>query len=74
MTAIATEFAAIRALRADDLGTVVAIDAAAEGRPRRRYIERRLQAAVREPALHAQLAAVDERGLAGYILARLLEG
>lgn len=74
MTAVATESAAIRALRADDLGAVVAIDAAAEGRPRRRYIERRLQAAVREPALHAQLAAVDERGLAGYILARLLEG
>ena len=26
------------------------------------------------PALHAQFAAVDERGLAGYILARMLEG
>ena len=28
----------------------------------------------REPALHAQFAAVDERGIAGYLLARVLEG
>lgn len=75
MTATAAaEQLTIRALRPDDLAAVVAIDAAIEGRSRRRYIERRLQAAVREPALHGQLAAVDERGVAGYILARVLEG
>jgi ribosomal protein S18 acetylase RimI-like enzyme len=45
-----------------------------EGRSRRGYIERRLQAARRDPALHAQFAAVDERGIAGYLLARVLEG
>ena len=66
--------AAIRALRPEDLPAVVAIDAVHEGRSRSAYIERRLHAALREPALHAQLAATDERGLAGFILARVLEG
>lgn len=64
----------IRALARDDLPAVVAIDAALEGRSRRNYVERRLAAALREPKLHAQFAACDERGLAGYILARVLEG
>jgi ribosomal protein S18 acetylase RimI-like enzyme len=64
----------VRALAPADLGGVVAIDAAIEGRSRRGYIERRLQAARREPGLHAQLAAVDGRGIAGYLLARVLEG
>ncbi|MCM2252845.1 MAG: GNAT family N-acetyltransferase [Ramlibacter sp.] len=64
----------IRALTRDDLPAVVAIDAAIEGRWRRNYIERRLASALREPALHAQFAACDAKGLAGYILARVLEG
>jgi len=64
----------IRALAREDLPAVVAIDAALEGRSRRAYVERRLAAALREPKLHAQFAACDERGLAGYILARVLEG
>lgn len=64
----------IRALAREDLPAVVAIDAALEGRSRRDYVERRLAAALREPKLHAQFAACDERGLAGYILARVLEG
>ena len=58
----------------EDLDAVVAIDAAIEGRPRRTYFERRLAAAVRAPKLHAQFAATDADGLAGYILARVLEG
>src|SRR5262245_33510313 len=65
---------AIRALGVDDLGAVVAIDAEQQGRPRRAYIERRLQSALREPTLHAQFAAVDERGLAGFMLGRVVEG
>ena len=65
---------AIRALKPADLPDVVAIDAAIAARPRRSYIERRLAAAVREPALHVQLAATDDAGLAGYMLARVLEG
>lgn len=64
----------IRPLAPDDLALVVAIDAALEGRPRRAYVERRLASALREPALHAQFALCDEGGLAGYILARVLEG
>lgn len=64
----------IRALTRGDLPAVVAIDAALEGRPRKDYVQRRLAAAVREPALHAQFAAVDADGLAGYILARVLQG
>ncbi|MCM5569038.1 GNAT family N-acetyltransferase [Burkholderiaceae bacterium FT117] len=61
-------------LAGDDLEDVVAIDAAWEGRSRRLYFERRLAAALREPGLHAQFAVRDARGLAGYVLARVLEG
>jgi ribosomal protein S18 acetylase RimI-like enzyme len=64
----------IRALAREDLASVVAIDAAIEGRWRRNYVERRLAAALREPALHAQFAACDGQGLVGYILARVLQG
>jgi len=64
----------IRALNKDDLNAVVAIDAAIEGHSRRGYIERRLAAALRQPALHFQLAATDAAGLAGYLLARILVG
>lgn len=64
----------IRALTRDDLPPVVAIDAAIEGHSRRAYVERRLAAALREPALHAQFAACDAEGLAGYLLARVLQG
>jgi predicted N-acetyltransferase YhbS len=64
----------LRPLARLDLDAVVAIDAALEGRPRRAYFERRLRAALNEPALHAQFAASDAKGLAGYILARVLEG
>jgi len=64
----------IRPLTRNDLAEVVAIDAAIEGRWRRNYVERRLAAALRQPALHAQFAACDSKGLAGFILARVLEG
>ena len=64
----------IRPLTRNDLAEVVAIDAAIEGRWRRNYVERRLAAALRQPALHAQFAATDSKGLAGFILARVLEG
>ena len=74
MEAFVKEKIAIRALARDDLAAVVAIDAALEGRSRRLYFERRLAAALREPKLHVQFAAIDGRGLAGYILARVLEG
>lgn len=74
MTETITPSLTIRALARGDLDAVVAIDAAIEGRPRRAYVERRLAAALREPALHAQFAACSEDRLDGYILARVLEG
>ena len=55
----------IRALARGDLDAVVAIDAAIEGRSRRTYFERRLDAALREPTLHAQFAAIDGEGPRG---------
>ena len=64
----------IRALNAQDLDAVVAIDAAVEGRSRRNYLQRRLDAARAQPALHVQLAAVDAAGLAGCMLARRTSG
>jgi ribosomal protein S18 acetylase RimI-like enzyme len=64
----------IRPLARADLPAVIAIDASIEGRSRRNYVERRLAAALREPALHAQFAVCDGEGLVGYILARVLVG
>ena len=64
----------LRPLAAEDVHAVVAIDATSEGRTRHDYFERRLAAARREPDLHAQFAADDGQGLAGFILARVLVG
>jgi ribosomal protein S18 acetylase RimI-like enzyme len=75
MTASVLEHIAIRPLQSGDLETVVSIDQAIEGRPRRNYLQRRLEAALREPARHVQFAATDAGGtLVGYLLARLLDG
>jgi len=65
-----TAAAAIRALTQPDLDAVVAIDAATEGRVRRAYFQRRVTAALKQPELHVQLAAVEGKELVGYILAR----
>jgi ribosomal protein S18 acetylase RimI-like enzyme len=64
----------VRPLAAADLDAVVAIDAALTGRTRRAYFERRLNAALRQPKLHLQFAAQSGGKLAGYALARVLEG
>jgi ribosomal protein S18 acetylase RimI-like enzyme len=74
MEQAATSAVSVRPLARSDLDAVVVIDAAIERRPRRAYIERRLAAALREPALHAQFGAVDGRSIVGYILARRLAG
>jgi ribosomal protein S18 acetylase RimI-like enzyme len=70
----ATQAPALRALTQQDLDPVVAIDAEIEGRSRRAYFQRRLDAAIRQPTQHVQLAAFDGQGLAGYILARQTSG
>lgn len=74
MEAITLQRVEIRALQRQDLDAVVAIDAEGSKRTRRAYFVRRLDAALREPRLHVQFAATDERGLAGFVLARVLEG
>ncbi|MDP3084853.1 MAG: GNAT family N-acetyltransferase [Rubrivivax sp.] len=73
MEALATPPLTLRALTPDDLPEVIAIDAVIEGRSRAAYVERRLAAARRDPALHAQFAACDGERLAGHMLARVLE-
>jgi ribosomal protein S18 acetylase RimI-like enzyme len=74
MEAIALQRVSVRPLLREDLAAVVAIDAASNGSPRRAYFIRRLEAALREPKLHAQFAATDDKGLAGFILARVTMG
>jgi GNAT superfamily N-acetyltransferase len=64
----------LRWLVAQDIDAVVEIDAQITGRSRRAYFERRLQAALRTPALHIQFAAEENGVLEGYVLARRLEG
>ncbi len=64
----------LRRLAAQDLDAVVEIDAQITGRSRRSYFERRLQAALRAPALHTQFAAEEDGAVKGYVLARKLEG
>lgn len=64
----------LRRLVRTDLGDVTAIDAASVGRSRRDYMERRLEAALREPSLHLQFAVERAGRLVGYLLARKLEG
>lgn len=63
-----------RPLAAGDLDTVVAIDAALNGRARHAYHERRLAAAKRSPELHAQFAVEEGGRLTGYVLGKVLEG
>ena len=64
----------LRPLAAEDLNRVAMIDAAAVGRSRRFYFERRLAAALRHPEQHLQYAAQDAWDLSGYALARVLAG
>jgi hypothetical protein len=74
MEAVAIRDTTLRRLASTDLDAVVDIDAIAEGRMRRAYFERRLAAALREPAAYVQFAAVLDDHLAGYVLAHVLEG
>lgn len=64
----------VRALTAQDLEAVVAIDASVGGRTRKAYFQRRLDTARKQPELHVQLAALEDNTLIGYILARRTHG
>ncbi|MFL5418102.1 MAG: GNAT family N-acetyltransferase [Myxococcales bacterium] len=78
----------VRPLAAADLAAVVALDASIGGTPRSGYFAKRLQAALRQPRRHLQLALddggagfardgprpQDHGGLAGFLLARKAGG
>ena len=66
--------ATVRPLTAADFETVVALDARIGGDARRGYFEKRLQAALRQPRRHLQLAAVEDGALTGFVLARKAGG
>lgn len=61
----------LRALTADDLDAVVAIDAAHAGHARPAFFGRRLQRALQQPLSHLQIAAERDGQLAGFVLARV---
>ncbi len=65
---------AVRPLEARDLEDVIALDRRITGRARRGYFEKRLAAALRDPAAHIQVAVADAGGVVGFVMARVLEG
>lgn len=60
----------IRPLTAEDLDTVVALDRRITSHSRGGYFAKRLEAALRHPRRHLQLAATAPAGLVGFVLAR----
>ena len=66
--------ATVRPLLAADFEAVVVLDARIGGAARRGYFEKRLQAALREPRRHLQLATADGAALTGFVLSRKAGG
>lgn len=64
----------LRRTTAQDLDSVVALDAANVGRPRQFYFERRLKAALAQTALHVQFSAEQDGKFVGFMMARQLLG
>jgi len=64
----------LRRTAAQDLDSVVALDAANVGRARQFYFERRLKAALAQTALHLQFSAEQGGTLVGFMMARQLLG
>ncbi len=64
----------VRALRAEDIDAVVAVDAQNTGRARRGFFEKRLAAVKRDPDLFLTLAIEDGDGLAGFVIAHIFRG
>ena len=64
----------LRRTTAQDLDSVVALDAANAGRARQFYFERRLKAALAQPALHVQFSAEQGGEFVGFMMARQLQG
>ena len=66
--------AAVRPLRPADLDAVTAIDAAAVGRSRRLFFEKRLQTVRADPGHYLTLGAEARGKLVGYVIAHLGRG
>ncbi len=64
----------LRPLTRADFDAVVALDRGLTGKERRAWFTQRLNAALRQPRRHLQLAADGEGGLAGFVLARVVSG
>ncbi|MHA1536695.1 MAG: GNAT family N-acetyltransferase [Alphaproteobacteria bacterium] len=64
----------IRGLKESDLDAVVVIDTGNTGRARRGFFEKRLAAVKRDPDLFLSLAIEDDKGFAGFVIARIFRG
>lgn len=64
----------LRRTAAQDLESVVALDAANAGRSRQFYFERRLKAALAHTAMHVQFSAEQSGMVLGFMMARQLLG
>ncbi len=63
-----------RALNADDLERVIAIDRIHSGRGRRHFFEKRFANAKARPEDFVQVGVVTGEGLQGFVIARILRG
>ncbi len=63
-----------RSLRVDDLERVIAIDRAHTGHARRRFFEKRFDAAKAHPEDFVLVGVDEDKSLAGYAFAHLLHG
>ena len=64
----------LRRTKAEDMESVVALDATIVDRPRQFYFQRRLEAALAQTELHVQFSAEQNGKLVGFIKARKLQG
>lgn len=64
----------VRPLRPADLESVIAIDSAHVGEPRRRFFEKRLAHARQHPEDFVHVGVVRKGALAGFAFARILRG
>jgi len=64
----------VRPLRSTDLESVIAIDSAYVGEPRRRFFEKRLAHAKRHPEDFIHVGVTRDGALAGFAFARILRG
>jgi GNAT superfamily N-acetyltransferase len=64
----------VRRLRPDDLERTIAIDQAHTGRARRRFFEKRLEAARKHPEDFIHVGAIHDGALVGFAFARVRQG